>query len=166
MLPLRRAVAAAAIACFIGAVALTPSEVRSRLRAATASATLPPPARFAPLAIVVPDGDPFAARATDDDASASPDPHAAASFPFAFARVGPLPPNAGAGVFPLAGAAPIVRAIALGANPGALVDDGGGTHLVAAGDRLGTTTVAGIDAGGVTLADGRRLPLATGGARE
>jgi hypothetical protein len=166
MLPLRRAVAAAAIACFIGAVALTPSEVRSRLRAATAGATLPPPARLAPLAIVVPERDPFAARATDDDASASHDPHPASSFPLAFMRVGPLPPNAGAAAFPLAGATPVVRAIALGTNPSALVDEGGGTHLVAAGDRLGTTTIATIDAGGVTLADGRRMPLAPSGARE
>jgi hypothetical protein len=166
MLPLRRAIAAAAIACLIGAVALTPSEVRSHLRATAASATLPPPLLVPPLAIVVPDGDPFAPRATDDAASPSHELRPASSFPFAFTRVGPLPPNAGAGAFPLARATTVVRAIALGTNPRALIDDGGGTHLVAAGDRLGTTTVATVDAAGVTLADGRRLPLATNGARE
>jgi hypothetical protein len=166
MLPLRRAVVAAAIGCFIAAVALTPSEVRSRLRAAPANAPLAPPAASAPLAIVLPDGDPFAARAGDDDALASHELRPASSFPFAFARVGPLPPNAGAGAFPLAGGTPVVRAIALGANPSALIDDGGSTHLVSAGDRLGMTSVATIDAGGVTLADGRHLALATSGARE
>ncbi len=147
-----RLIAIAAVACFIGAFALTPSEVRSRIAPPdpVAIPTVPPPASAAPAD--APNGDPFAPRAADPTTAVAP-----AVPPFAFARVGPLPPlhlpsNAR------------VSAIAVGAHPGALIVDGEGTHLVTAGDRFDGTTIVAIDDGGVTLGDGRRLALPAVGA--
>jgi hypothetical protein len=133
--------AALATVCFSGAVALTPAEVRSRLDRTRADAP-PPAAPSPPLAVVVPDGDPFVPRAPDD--SATP-----AAAPVALAL--PLAPRAPDG--------PIVRAIVTGDRPSALVDDGTATRLVGPGDRVAGATVTGIDANGIALDDGRRIAL-------
>jgi len=159
---IRRALIAAAIVCFSGAVALTPAEVRSRI----ASASRPMDQRTAPPpqlpAAVPPDGDPFVARVPDDDAPAAAVP---AELPLGdLPRLGPLPANAGAssalfGRMLRRGA--VVRAIVLWPHPTALVDDGAGTRTCAPGDALDGSRVKVVDAGGVTLTDGRRLTLVT-----
>lgn len=52
-----------------------------------------------------------------------------------------------------------VRAIIMGARARALVDFGGNVEVLAVGDGLGDLTITGIDARGVQLSDGTRLPL-------
>ncbi len=163
MPPVRRLLAALATTCFIGAVALTPSEVRSRFQplAATPAPMAPRPAPLP--AAVVPDGDPFVARAADD----AVDHPVAVAPPPSLAAIGPLPPNAGAAAGAFAWrlpAGPVVRAIATGPHPAALLDVDGSTHLVTAGDRIGGTAVRSVDPDGVTLDDGRRLALPAAGA--
>jgi hypothetical protein len=103
----------------------------------------------------------------DDDER--PTPAGGAPRPLARARIGPLPPNAGALAMPpgwIGAGVPVVRAIVTGRHPCALVDDGSITRLVRAGDRLGATSVIAIDARGVTLGDGRRLALAANDAAQ
>jgi hypothetical protein len=149
-----RLIATAAVACFIGAFALTPSEVRSRITPPrpVASAGAAPPPSAAPAAI--PEGDPFAPRAADATVVVTPP---VAPPPLALTRVGPVVP-----FVPPSNAR--VSAIAVGAHPGALIVEGDTTQLVTVGDRFDGTTVAAIDDGGVTLGDGRRLTLPAVGA--
>ncbi len=146
MPPVRRLLAALATACFIGAVALTPSEVRSRLRIGRTSPLLPAPSAAALPAPIAPDGDPFVARVADDPA-------------------GPLRTNVRAGNPPASPVVPgpVVRAIATGPHPAALLDLGGSTLVVTAGDRIGGATVRAVDPAGITLDDGRRLALPAAG---
>jgi len=143
MLPARRVLAALAMLCFSGAVALTPAEVRSHLEPEPHADALPPAAALPPLAFVVPDGDPFVPRAADDSATPAPAPPAARALPLA----------------PLRAAAPIVRAVVTGDHPSALIDDGTATRLVAPGDRVAGASVTAIDATGISLDDGRRIAL-------
>ena len=56
-----------------------------------------------------------------------------------------------------------VRAVALGMQPTALVQDGQATRLVGIGDALEGSTIVQIDSTGVTLGNGQKLSLATGG---
>ena len=67
-----------------------------------------------------------------------------------------LPPNDGLL------AVPIVRAVLLGASPKALVELDGRTRIVEIGTRLGGTTIAAINAEGITLDDGERVPIDAG----
>jgi hypothetical protein len=148
-----RLIAALAVACFAAAFALTPSEVRSRLSSGPAAllataGTIP----AAPVVADVPAGDPFAARAPDDDLPSAPALRPADALPARLDGRGPMP------LRPVASAR--VGAVAVGAHPEALVDDGGHTRLVTVGDRLDGAAVTAIDDGGITLADGRRLVLA------
>jgi hypothetical protein len=141
----RRLLAAAALACFIGAFALTPLEVRSRAgeRQPVALAQAPPLARN--VHTDEPVGDPFVPRAVDADAPA-------------------------AVVSPIVRPSPVVvhidrseraRLLALvtGAHPEALIDDDGTTRLVGIGDRLEGAAIAGIGDGTVTFTDGRHIAL-------
>ncbi|MBV8433780.1 MAG: hypothetical protein JO029_05810, partial [Candidatus Eremiobacteraeota bacterium] len=59
-------------------------------------------------------------------------------------------------------AVPIVRAVLLGASPKALVELDGRTRIVEIGTRLGGTTIAAINAQGITLDDGERVPIDAG----
>lgn len=54
---------------------------------------------------------------------------------------------------------PAVRAVVLGLTPKALVEIAGRSRIVGIGDRLGDTLILGIDAAGVRLENGERLPL-------
>jgi hypothetical protein len=149
-----RLIASAAVVCFIGAFALTPSEVRSGIapRDPIASAVAVPATSAA--RADDPAGDPFAPRAADPAAAVTP---TVARPPLALARVGPMPalgPSSNVHV----------SAIAVGAHPGALIVEGDTTHLVMVGDGLDGTTIAAIDDDGVTLGDGRRLTLPAAGA--
>ena len=54
----------------------------------------------------------------------------------------------------------VVRAVALGAEPRAIVDTGSGTVMLKAGDALMGSKIVEIDASGVLLDDGIRLNLA------
>lgn len=157
----RRIITAAAVACFIAAIALTPSEVRSRLAPSPAVDAAPVMRADEPMPIVVAQRDPFIARVAEPDPAAAP-----ASAPpapaFSLDRIGPLPPNAGAGrlVPPAALAGAVrVRAVIVGPRPSALVDDGATTRLVTVGDAIAGTHVRAIDAAGITLDDARRLTL-------
>ena len=155
----RRAFACSAIAAYAGAFALLPTEVGSRLNPQPLppltherSAAIPPP--------VATERDPFAALADDEPQFAPP------AAPFAKLR--PLPPNAGAGALPFTihPAATRVLAVVTGPNPSALVEEHERTHLVAIGDVLDGSRVVTIDAGGLDLEDGRRLaPRAAGAVR-
>ena len=165
MTPISRLIAAAAVGCFIGAVALTPSEVRSRLSPGVATPGAAPPEVVAPVAFVIPNGDPFVARAADDDDRAAAATTREPALPTALARIGPLPPNAGAFPFAWNGRSDeiVVRAVVVGSHPSALVDDGGATHLLTVGDPIAGSSVVAIDAGGVVLGDRRRLHFSTAG---
>ena len=158
----RHVVVALAVASFAGAFALTPSEVRSRFAPPSNASRAAAVRHDAPLALVVPSGDPFEPRAVDDDGAPVP-ARGPAALPFlAPGRLGALPPNAGAGLTPLDFASiPSARvtAIVVGQRSSALVIDGAATHLVAAGDRVAGATVTAIDANGLTLDDGRHLLL-------
>ena len=165
-----RLIAAGAVACFIGAIALTPSEVRSRLSpkldvaAATPSAFAPEPA------IVMPGGDPFAARIIEADPTPMAAPHAPnpGSLPaFSLAHIGPLPANAGAGMMTLGPSFTGLRvsAVVIGVHPTAIIVDGTVSRLVTVGDRVGDARVTTIDASGIDLSDGRRLALPSFGMR-
>jgi hypothetical protein len=149
----RRIVMCAALSSFVGAFALVPSTAGSRLPARPAPQT----ARERALALptgVVSVRDPFAPQVDDPDGPSSPAP---------LASIAPLPPNAGAGVFPFAVAttAPRLLAVVSGPQPRALVDDRGASRLVSRGERFAGARIATIDAGGVTLDDGRRIGLGT-----
>jgi hypothetical protein len=56
-------------------------------------------------------------------------------------------------------AAIVVRAVALGARPVALVDKGGHTVLLAVGDAVANSTVSAITADRIILADGNSLSV-------
>jgi hypothetical protein len=58
------------------------------------------------------------------------------------------------------GAGIVVEAIALGDSPRALVQSGGASRIVRAGDALGDSTVRAIDERGLVLESGETLPLA------
>lgn len=78
-----------------------------------------------------------------------------------------LPANAGAeGGSQETGIAPpsviFVRGIVLGDQPQALIDTGSGVKVFALGDRVAGELIKSIDAGGVTLASGVRLKIASG----
>jgi len=157
MLTCNRGIAALAIACFIGAFASTPSEVRSRLGPAHDMPAIRALAEPASLAAIRPNGDPFVPRADD------PEPMrnlAIAEFP----GIAPLPANAGAGRLPLAavlGPPAFVSATILGPHPSALVVDDRTTRLVTVGDRVAGARIVAITADGITLDDGRRLTLSS-----
>lgn len=53
----------------------------------------------------------------------------------------------------------IVRAVASGARPAALVEEDGRTQLVSIGDRIDGIAVIAIDASGLVFADGTRLQI-------
>jgi hypothetical protein len=149
----RRLLAALAVACFVGAVALTPSEVRSGIsppETPTAPVTLDVPH---PMAFMRPNGDPFA-------------PRVAADTTIALQRIGPLPVNSGAGFVPFdvhAASPSTLMAVVLGPHPAAVISALGDTRVVALGDPVGGATVVSIDAAGVTLSDARRLSLQPAG---
>jgi hypothetical protein len=58
-----------------------------------------------------------------------------------------------------AGVVPVIRGIALGASPKALVEIGGRTFVVGLGSSLQRNVVTEIDSTGLLLADGSRLHL-------
>ena len=120
---------------------------------------------------VVPRRDPFAGgdiAAARRDAM-PPQSHAAMAampaLPPVPAALRALPPNAGAGAspFPFASGpstAATVTAIVTGAQPFALIDDGGATRVLTVGDRIGGDTIAAIGTGGVRLTGGTVLRIA------
>jgi len=57
------------------------------------------------------------------------------------------------------GSVAVVRAVVLGDSPRALVDIDGSVHVVGIGDAVGDAAVVRIDAHGVALSDGSRLPM-------
>lgn len=116
-----------------------------------ATAEVPAPLR--------PRRDPFAGGYGPTASSPSPAP-ASSLPPIAAvpANLPILPPNAAAPP----PASVRVAAVVTGTHPFALVTDEGGPHLVGRGDRLEGSIVTTIDGGGVTLADGSRLPLRSG----
>ena len=77
-----------------------------------------------------------------------------------------LPPNAGANGIPSDArggvAVPLVRAVVLGPHPRALIDLAGSVSVYGVGDRLGSSAISRIDAAGVELASGVRLPVVQG----
>lgn len=75
-----------------------------------------------------------------------------------------LPPNAGAEQMPglsVAGEAgtPVVRAVVLGPQSRALIEDGGSVKVLGVGDALGNATISAIDSTGIELSTGTRLLL-------
>jgi len=71
------------------------------------------------------------------------------------------------GVFPRDAIAPVpdrpaVSALAVGAHPFALLEEGGVSQLRTLGDRVGTHRIVGITLAGVRLDDGSLLTLTTG----
>ncbi len=75
-----------------------------------------------------------------------------------------LPPNAGASGVPISGpvapdSVPIVRAVVLGPQSRALVESSGTVQVLGVGDSLSGEAITAIDARGIILADGSRLPL-------
>lgn len=55
---------------------------------------------------------------------------------------------------------PIVSAIITGSQPRALLETAGAVRMIAPGDRVGNAVVLSIDASGVVLTGGIRLPIA------
>jgi hypothetical protein len=158
----RTAFGLAALGCLTLAFAVTPIRVRSQL-ASVVPVSVPVPELHAEatIASVAPQRDPFVPRVTEP-------PRRSALSALPDLPIGPLPPNAGAGPFPLGGAPragrPHPLAIALGAHPVAIVELLGRTQLVVPGDRLAGSTVSAIDADGLTLLDGTRLRFAAAGS--
>jgi hypothetical protein len=148
----RRAVGAVALAAFVAAFAFVPGQAVDRSAPIPAPSAAPQREPHDPIA-VLPRRDPFAPRFAEAGAAAT-----AAPIP----RLAPLPPNARAGSFPFAVAAPAsihLLAVVSGPQPGAIVDDRGASRFVVRGDRLSGARIAAIDAGGVVLDDGRRIAL-------
>jgi hypothetical protein len=156
----RRVLIAAALCCFAAAVALTPGEVRSR----AASTPVPPP--VAPSSreaiaedVPLPNVDPFVPQAEDEREPQHVPPLSTPTAPW---HLGPLPANAGAALSPLPlVSAQVVRlqAVAVGARPSAVIEDGDGPRLVELGDRIGSATITSIDENGISLSDRGRLTL-------
>jgi hypothetical protein len=150
----------AAIACFVAAFVLMPSDARSQLgvRPRDPAAGAAPHAQEA-ITPIAPRNDAFVPRATLDD----DEPRSVVPSP------PPLPPMAN--VHPAfarpATRAPVrVAAVATGIHPTAIVDEGGTPRVVTIGDRLDDSTVSAIDDDAVELADGRRFSLEPeGGSR-
>ena len=55
---------------------------------------------------------------------------------------------------------PVVRAVVVGQNGRALVERGADVQVLGVGDALAGSVVVAIDAAGIVLLDGRRVPLA------
>lgn len=146
----RRVVTCASLFAFVGAVALVPSQA-SRLSIAAVRAAAPPRALAVPTDVLA-ERDPFVPQVDDPDSV----PRTAA-----FARIAPLPPNAGAGAFPfvMARSTPRLLAVVTGPEPRALVDERGARRLVRAGDRVAGGRIATLDAAGITLDNGQRIAL-------
>lgn len=170
----RALLAALAFGAFGAAFVTTPIVARGAAGpiAGAALTVTPLPSRTA-VAVVLPHRDPFA----DGDApavrsSASP-AHAPNAFPaipsFAVppipAALRALPPNAGAAASesPFANTAR-VTAVVTGPHPFALVDDAGTTRVLTVGERIGAAAIVAIDAAGVRLTDGTKLPVAAASA--
>jgi hypothetical protein len=167
----RPLIASAAIACFIGAFALTPSEVRSRIGTPAVPSSASPTPADAAIALVAPAGDPFVPRVIEADASTGRGSASSALAPLMpLSHLGPLPANLGAGgISPLdlaKATTPTVSAIVTGDHPTALVVDGDQPRVIAIGDRLDGSTVVSIDEGGVALSSGQRLTLPALGAHQ
>jgi hypothetical protein len=148
----RALLGAGALICYVAAIVLAPSDVRSQLDRGgpkqpaqlRAHIDLPP-------APVAPQGDAFAPRAAiDDDPLPAPPVRALQPLPrlpvAPAALVRPLPPTR-------------VTAIATGTQPTAIIDSGGTTRVVGIGDDLDGSTIERIDEAGVALANGRQLLL-------
>jgi hypothetical protein len=151
-----------ALVCFVAAVALAPSEVRSRLGPPPIERGTARPGERSAIRAFVPVRDPFAPRA--DIEPAPPPPVIPRPAP-----LGALPANAGAGVFPFplaTKAPPRIAAIVVGPHPTAIVEDASGMRAVTAGDLIDGAAVRAIDADGIELSGGRRLMLAPAGGPE
>jgi hypothetical protein len=142
---------ASALACFAAAGFLTPSDVRSQLdvRAHNGEDASPAPIE-APPAAIAPAGDAFAPRATLDEEPRPAPGRALPALPPVPARV-PIRPRPTSLLS--------VTAIATGADPTAIVEEGGSVRVVTIGDALDGSAVTAITDAGVVLADGRRLTL-------
>ena len=151
----RMLLGAGALACFAAAIVLTPSDVRSQLDAGRHNAAAEPAPRAEPaVAAIAPRNDAFAPRAEIED-ERPPGP------PTALAPALPRLPGSAARQ---AAAATRVTAIATGILPTAIVLDGGGAaHAFTVGDSLDGSHITAIDPSAITLANGRRLTLETGG---
>ena len=148
----RALLAVAALLCYVAAIVLAPSNVRSQFDPRPHEGLFDPqPPLVAPPAPVAPQRDAFAPRATVADDAAS----AAAVLPL------PLPTR-----LPVAIALPPrhlsasrVTAIATGTEPAAVIEIGGEAQLLTIGDPLEGSTITTIDDDAVGLANGRRLSL-------
>ncbi len=105
-----------------------------------------------------PDGPAEAARLTSAEASLTLPTDSAAPVPAALRDPFVASPRAIA-LESAARSTGVVRAVALGAEPRAIVDTGGATLMVKVGEALMGSNIVEIDAGGVVLEDGLRLNL-------
>jgi hypothetical protein len=156
----RRTLVRLSLTLTLGALSLLPLTAPSSLDAAaeagslTAAPVLPDPPARQRVARVELTRDPFAAEnAIDAPNETTPADASEAAL---------LPPNGGAS---LAGAmtengAAIVRAIILGPQARALVESGNDVRILGVGDALGASSVSSIDAAGIVLRSGVRIPLA------
>lgn len=152
----RAALACAAMIAF--AAAMSTAQTRAHIAQTPPSpAAIPTAEPVAAVAIVAPRRDPFAGGFLEQPRPPAPSAPAIDLRPPP--ALLPLPPNAGApdGTFPAAGR---VSAIATGAHPFALIDDGKTTRLIAAGDSYAGRHVVAIDAAGIHLDDGTLFDLA------
>jgi hypothetical protein len=161
----RVAFAAAALAAFSAAYVTTPIVARSQSGSrAERVPERPSPSPESPAVVVAPRRDPFAGAPVAQVPGSSPAAarEALARMPPVPAAIGPLPPNAGAGVgpFPLAPALR-VTAVMTGVHAFALVDEGGTTRIVTTGDEFGGAVIAAIRIDGVRLTSGAIVPLTT-----
>jgi len=151
----RALLAVAALLCYVAAIVLAPSNVRSQLDPRPHEALLDPQPPFvAPPAPVAPQRDAFAPRATvaDDAASAAP----VLSVPAL-----PLPARLPVAIAPPPRpiSSPRLTAIVTGTEPAAVIEVGSEAQLVTIGDPLEASTITTIDDDGIGLANGHRLPL-------
>jgi hypothetical protein len=159
----RAILAASAFSAFACAFAGVPLGARGAAGLDPAPLPPSPKRRPAPPAIVLPHRDPFVgAEPPAPSASATALPAAPAPAAPIPASIGPLPPNAGAGIlpFPFTAETIHVRAVITGTPPFALVEDAGTTRLVTVGDGVAGDTIAAITEGGVRLAHGRIIAVA------
>jgi hypothetical protein len=149
----RLAAGAASLACFAAALALMPAGARSHDAAPPLDFAAGPPAvARAPIA-VAPQRDAFAPRAELDEERPPvlPSPPPAAGLRAVRAPALAAPQTS----------AVRVMAIANGAQPIAIVEEGGVQRVVAIGDRLNGSTIVAIEDDALVLAGGVRVALET-----
>jgi len=151
LIPSKRALcAASALACFVAAFVLAPSSARSQFAPPAAAATRTAVApRIVPETYITPDRDAFAPEVPVNDDTV----------PVRSALVPPAPAGRVSLGTTRSNTALRATAIITGAQPTAIVENGGVTQTVSTGDPLAGSRVTEISAGGIDLADGRHVLL-------